>query len=41
MKPAVLVTAALAATLPVAAQAQSMWDTRPTFPGVYIGAQGA
>ena len=40
MKPAVLLTAAVAASLPLAAQAQSMWDPRPTFPGVYIGAQG-
>ncbi len=40
MKPAVLLAATLAASLPVAAQAQSMWDPRPSFPGVYIGAQG-
>jgi outer membrane protein OmpA-like peptidoglycan-associated protein len=35
-----LIAAAVAASLPMAAQAQSMWDARPSFPGGYIGAQG-
>ncbi len=41
MKIARLVAAAaVAAAVPAAAQAQSIWDPGPTFPGVYVGAQG-
>ena len=41
MKIAALITSAVVAvSVPVAAQAQSIWNPGPTFPGFYIGAQG-
>jgi outer membrane protein OmpA-like peptidoglycan-associated protein len=40
MKSGIALAAAVAAFLPGAVQAQSMWEKRPSFPGVYIGAQG-
>jgi OmpA-OmpF porin, OOP family len=41
MKIAAFITGAVvAASAPLAAQAQSIWDPGPTFPGFYIGAQG-
>ena len=39
MKRGILIAASLL-FLPAAAQSQSVFDSRPTSPGIYIGAQG-